>query len=250
MSRYNANTIIEGRYLLIESISHDLKSGRQVWSAKDNQTGKRVLGRFEANGKIEWFPDTRNLASNSSKQKISTKPKIVLPAIKLSQSSSTFRRFIPLFMLFGVGLITVAYYQKDKIQDFWQVKFNSSNGEQLEEGEEDLDESNAESVSANTPLSNGSSRTEQPNQPASIPPVFSNTEDSSVIDTPIEAVPNQKVEQAVNNSNVAGTVSPIEEKHSRDAVPKRDHHAIAKPPKKKPSSKQNTFVTDSELNKN
>ena len=252
MSRYNANTIIEGRYLLIESISHDSKSGRQVWSAKDNQTGKRVLGRFESNGKVEWFPDTRTLASNSSKQKTSTAPKIVIPTVKLPQSSSTFRRFIPLLLLFGIGLITVAYYQKNKIRDFWGAKFNSSNNQKTEEDQQEVDEAIPNPLSADTTLSNANSLDRQPSQPTPTPPVTLTTESRPVVDSSTATPANQNAEQNVDSSNPVGTALTVNEKPRLDEKPKRDHYVMPKLPKKRspPKQKQNTYVTDSELNKN
>ena len=80
MKRLTRNSKYENRYLLTEEISYDPKTGNQVWAVTDSETDKRLLGRFQGNGKVEWFDDTRPKAKTST-TKIEEKSQNIIPSI-------------------------------------------------------------------------------------------------------------------------------------------------------------------------
>ncbi|TDE15204.1 hypothetical protein [Dyadobacter psychrotolerans] len=116
MARYNVNNIIDNRYLLTENLSYDALSGRQVWAAKDNHTGKRLIGRFEPNGRVEWYDDNRPVSKAPAPkptQTFSGPPKLD----QLAKKSNRFRSLYPIFFLLGVLVIALGYYRKDQWLD-------------------------------------------------------------------------------------------------------------------------------------
>ena len=88
MNRLTVNSKYENRYLLTEEISFDSKTGNQVWAVIDSETGKRLLGRFQGSGKVEWFADTRPNSTNNSKKVEQNKPIVVLPSGKSATSNN------------------------------------------------------------------------------------------------------------------------------------------------------------------
>lgn len=67
MNRLIINTLYENRYLLTEEISYNPTNGEQIWAAQDRTEKQKVIGYFHANGQVEWFNDTRNLATNDKR---------------------------------------------------------------------------------------------------------------------------------------------------------------------------------------
>jgi hypothetical protein len=80
MNRLAKNSKYENRYLLTEEISYDPKTGNQVWAVTDSETEKRLIGRFQGNGKVEWFDDTRP-KTKANAIKIEEKLPNILPSI-------------------------------------------------------------------------------------------------------------------------------------------------------------------------
>lgn len=122
MARHRTNTLIDNRYLLTENLSFDSLSGRQVWAALDKHTGKKLIGRFEPNGRVEWFDDKRP-TSAPKPAKLPLGNKIPAPPkIPLSRSKPKLRPFLPVLIFIGALLIAVAYTRKDRIEAYFLAK--------------------------------------------------------------------------------------------------------------------------------
>lgn len=122
MARHRINTLIDNRYLLTEDLSFDSLSGRQVWAALDKHTGKKLIGRFEANGRVEWFDDNRPASAAAPPRLAPTNKIPAPPKIPLSPGKSKLRPFLPVLIFIGALLVAVAYTRKDRIEAYFLAK--------------------------------------------------------------------------------------------------------------------------------
>jgi len=138
MAKFTPNTLIDNRYLLTENISYDSSSGRQVWSATDKQTGRRMIGRFEANGDAHWFDDHRPVSTTVPQPLVPPSNALPQPSgfsgmeQKLKKKSRS--RTVLLASLFGAALVIAFVYDKRyQIENFFQNKKEEWKREEAEE---------------------------------------------------------------------------------------------------------------------
>ena len=72
MNRLLINTLYDNRYLLTEEILYNSANGEQIWAAQDRLQKQKVIGRFQADGQVEWFEDTRHATPKATRNNETT----------------------------------------------------------------------------------------------------------------------------------------------------------------------------------